>query len=375
MVFFFDNDDTIVQTSWGQEEIDIGIQSDGSSNTEVTSSEGTEQTTAPVEDEASQSISSTNQSIDTVTGWGGSSYVDSIIFSIIVISAAVAAYFIIRFFLNKSADSLNLDRRQLSGINSITKMALIVITVIIIIFHFSSLSGVAAGAISVAAGTIIGFSSRNTISNAIAGILLLSARPFKLGDRIRTTEDESLIGDVVEISLLYTKIKTIRNELVAIPNQTLLQRQIVNYSGLDVLSITINVSLTYNNNRKLIEKILIDCAKNTEGIVTSDNLPNDVAESSRSFNTADNFVTDPFVLLVSFGDYGAVYDLRAFTNKPREFLKIASEIRKRIYDSFQKNGMDLTVPQAQISLQDDIDHDNSKLSNNTRNNNLNNNLR
>jgi small-conductance mechanosensitive channel len=375
MVFFFDNDDTIVQTSWGQEEIDIGIQSDGSSNTEVTSSEGTEQTTAPVEDEASQSISSTNQSIDTVTGWGGSSYVDSIIFSIIVISAAIAIYFIIRFFLNKSADSLNLDRRQLSGINSITKMALIVITVIIIIFHFSSLSGVAAGAISVAAGTIIGFSSRNTISNAIAGILLLSARPFKLGDRIRTTEDESLIGDVVEISLLYTKIKTIRNELVAIPNQTLLQRQIVNYSGLDVLSITINVSLTYNNNRKLIEKILIDCAKNTEGIVTSDNLPNDVAESSRSFNTADNFVTDPFVLLVSFGDYGAVYDLRAFTNKPREFLKIASEIRKRIYDSFQKNGMDLTVPQAQISLQDDIDHDNSKLSNNTRNNNLNNNLR
>ena len=375
MVFFFDNDDTIVQTSWGQEEINIGIQSDGSSNTEVTSSEGTEQTTAPVEDEASQSISSTNQSIDTVTGWGSSSYVDSIIFSIIVISAAVAAYFIIRFFLNKSADSLNLDRRQLSGINSITKMALIVITVIIIIFHFSSLSGVAAGAISVAAGTIIGFSSRNTISNAIAGILLLSARPFKLGDRIRTTEDESLIGDVVEISLLYTKIKTIRNELVAIPNQTLLQRQIVNYSGLDVLSITINVSLTYNNNRKLIEKILIDCAKNTEGIVTSDNLPNDVAESSRSFNTADNFVTDPFVLLVSFGDYGAVYDLRAFTNKPREFLKIASEIRKRIYDSFQKNGMDLTVPQAQISLQDDIDHDNSKLSNNTRNNNLNNNLR
>jgi small-conductance mechanosensitive channel len=374
MIFFFDNDDTIVQTSWGQEEIDIGIQSDGSTNTEVTNSEGTEQTTAPGEDEASQSISSTNQSIDTVTGWGGS-YVDSIIFSIIVISAAVAAYFVIRFFINKSADSLNLDRRQLSGINSITKMALIVITVIIIIFHFSSLSGVAAGAISVAAGTIIGFSSRNTISNAIAGILLLSARPFKLGDRIRTTEDESLIGDVVEISLLYTKIKTIRNELVAIPNQTLLQRQIVNYSGLDVLSITINVSLTYNNNRKLIEKILIDCAKNTEGIVTSDNLPNDVAESSRSFNTADNFVTDPFVLLVSFGDYGAIYDLRAFTNKPREFLKIASEIRKRIYDSFQKNGLDLTVPQAQISLQDDIDHDNSKLSNNTRNNNLNNNLR
>ena len=229
-------------------------------------------------------------------------------------------------------------------------MSIVLISVIVIIFHFSSISGAVAGAISVAAGTIIGFSSRNTISNAIAGILLLSARPFKLGDRIRTTEVENLIGDVVEISLLYTKIKTIRNELVSIPNQTLLQRQIVNYSGLDVLSITVNVSMTYNSNRWLIEKLLIESAKETDGIVTSDNYPNDVAKNSKSYNTADNFVTDPFVMLVRFGDYGAVYDLRAFTNKPREFLKITSEIRKKIYDSFQKNGLDLTVPQAQTTL-------------------------
>jgi small-conductance mechanosensitive channel len=188
-------------------------------------------------------------------------------------------------------------------------------------------------------------------------MLLLSARPFKLGDRIRTTEDESLIGDVVEISLLYTKIKTIRNELVSIPNQTLLQRQIVNYSGLVVLSITVNISMTYNSNRRLIEKLLLESAKETDGILTSDNYPNDVAKNSKYYNTVDNFVTDPFVLLVRFGEYGAVYDLRAFTNKPREFLKIASEIRKKIYDSFQKNGLDLTVPQAQTTLRDNINID------------------
>lgn len=337
---------------YGQDEVDVGIETNGGNGGgELSIVEEQSGSTSPL------------RSTEAIAGIG--SYWDSIIFSIIVISAAIVAYFLIRFFINKSADSLNLDRRQLSGINSITKMAIIVITVILIIFHFSSLSGVAAGAISVAAGTIIGFSSRNTISNAIAGILLLSARPFKLGDRIRTTEDESLIGDVVEISLLYTKIKTIRNELVSIPNQTLLQRQIVNYSGLDVLTITIIVSLTYNIDRRLIEKILIDCAKGTEGIVTSDNFPNDVARTSRSINTADNFVTDPFVLLVKFGDYGVVYDLRAFTNKPKEFLKIASEIRKRIYDSFQDHGLDLTVPQAQIGLDrerdGEINQDNIRL--------------
>jgi small-conductance mechanosensitive channel len=212
-------------------------------------------------------------------------------------------------------------------------MVLIVITIIIIIFQFSSVSGVAAGAISVAAGTIIGFSSRNTISNAIAGILLLSSRPFKLGDRIRTTEDDSLVGDVIEISLLYTKIKTVRNELVAIPNQTLLQRQIVNYSGLDLLATSIEVSVIYNNNRDKIESVLIEGAKNTNGIVTD--------------NPA------PFVLLKKFENYAAVYELRAYTDKPNEYLKIQSEVRKKIYDLFQRNGLDLTVPQAQINIEDD----------------------
>lgn len=363
MLFRFD---TIAQPSYGQEEIDIGIESGDS--TGIVNNEGTEQLTG---EETSESISSSSslpdpsQSFDTITGMGN--YWDSIVFSIIAVSIAVAAYFIIRFFLNRSADSLNLNRRQLTGVNSITKMAIIVITVIVIIFHFSSLSGMAAGAISVAAGTIIGFSSRNTISNAIAGILLLSARPFKIGDRIRTTEDESLIGDVVEISLIYTKIKTIRNELVTIPNQTLLQKQIVNYSGLDILSITVNVSSTYNNNRKFIESILIECAKNTEGILTSDSFPNEVASNNRSSNTADNYVTDPYVLLVRFGDYGAVYDLRAYTNKPREFLKIASEIRKRVYDSFQMKGIDLTVPQfqAQTNTESSIDAGN-KFNDNTK---------
>ena len=191
------------------------------------------------------------------------------------------------------------------------------------------MSGVAASASSIAAGTIIGFSSRNTISNAIAGILLLSSRPFKIGDRIRTTEDDSLIGDVSEITLLYTKIKTIRNELVTIPNQTLLQRQIVNYSGLDILATTVEVSMVYDNNRKLIESLLLEAAKDTGGIIG---------------------YPSPFVLLTRFENYAAVYELRAYTNKPNEYLKIQSETRKKIYDSFQKHRLDLTVPQVQTNI-------------------------
>jgi small-conductance mechanosensitive channel len=267
---------------------------------------------------------------------------DNILILVIGIGVAVALYFLIKHLIKRTADSLGLDKRQLKGINSITKLIIIVITITIILFQFSSLSGVAAGAISVTAGTIIGFSSRNTISNAIAGILLLSSRPFKLGDRIRTTEDESLVGDVVEITLLYTKIKTVRNELVTIPNQTLLQRQIVNYSGLDILAITVELSITYNNSRKLVEQLLIQSAKMTEGIIT--------VSPSNTISTSSSSSKEPYVILKNFDDYGATYELRAYTNRPNEYQRLQSEIRKNIYDMFQNHGLDLTVPQAQIDM-------------------------
>ncbi|MGZ5491252.1 MAG: mechanosensitive ion channel family protein [Nitrososphaeraceae archaeon] len=324
---------TLDLTAIAQEELEILVNEDD----EVISETGEDATTTddnqnedkPIEFNTTSSSSSESESHN---------FWNNIIILIVGIVIAVSLYFLIKHSIKRAADSLGLDKRQLKGINSITKLIIIVITITIIIFQFSSLSGVAAGAISVTAGTIIGFSSRNTISNAIAGILLLSSRPFKLGDRIRTTEDESLVGDVVEITLLYTKIKTVRNELVTIPNQTLLQRQIVNYSGLDVLAITVEISMTYNNNRKLIEQLLIESAKMTEGILSS------------SSSSTISLTTEPYVILKTFDDYGATYELRAYTKRPNEYQKLQSEIRKNIYDIFQKHGLDLTVPQAQIDM-------------------------
>jgi small-conductance mechanosensitive channel len=249
----------------------------------------------------------------------------------ITIVSSIIIYYISNYFLFKTARPLNLDRGEIKGIRSVSKMILIVISITIIIFQFSNVSGVIASAVSVAAGTIIGFSSRNTISNAIAGILLLSSRPFNIGDRIHTTEENQLIGDVIEITLLYTKIRTIKNELVAIPNQTLLQRQIINYSGLENLAIPVRVSLTYDKDRIKIESLLVESALRTEGIIN---------EKYR-----------PFVFLSEFGNYGVTYELRAFTDRPNESMKIQSDLRKSIFDMFLKYNIDMRVPDAQQNIE------------------------
>jgi small-conductance mechanosensitive channel len=95
--------------------------------------------------------------------------------------------------------------------------------------------------------------------------------------------------------------------------------------------------MTYNNNRKLIEQLLIESAKMTERIISS-------------FAGTISLTTEPYVILKAFDDYGATYELRAYTKRPNEYQKLQSEIRKNIYDIFQKHGLDLTVPQAQIDM-------------------------
>jgi small-conductance mechanosensitive channel len=255
---------------------------------------------------------------------GLAEYSDAIILTLIVIGSAFAVYLLIHYLLSRAASSLNLDKKQLKGVDSVIKLIMIVITITIILFQFSSISGAAAGAISVAVGTVIGFSSRNTISSAIAGIILLSARPFKLGDRIKLSEDDSLLGNVVEISLIYTKIKTVRNELVTIPNQSLLQNQIINYSGFKYLAVPVEVSVGYENDKDEIKALLIEAASKTTGIIR------------------DN--PKPYVILKGFDDFAAVYELRAYTERVNDYFRIQSDIRENIYDIFVQKHIDLTTP-------------------------------
>jgi len=249
-------------------------------------------------------------------------YIDDIMVVIIVSLTSISIYFLTRFILKRSADSLNIKERRIKGIDSLIKTMLVVISAIIILFQFSTMSATVAGFISIGVGSVIGFSSRNTISNAIAGVILLSSRPFKLGDRVQAGNTE-LLGDVIEISLIFTKIKTIKNEMVTIPNQVLLQNQIVNYSGYKFLAISIQVSAGYNEDQEKVKLLLLEAAKKTYGLLKE---------------------PKPYVLLKELGDFAAIYELVVYTEKANLSIQIKSALRENVYDLFKQSKIDLTTP-------------------------------
>lgn len=249
-------------------------------------------------------------------------YIDDLIVIIVVVLSSISIYFIIHYVLKRSADSLKIKERRIKGIDSLLKTMLIVISAIIILFQFSTISATVAGFISIGVGSVIGFSSRNTISNAIAGLILLSSRPFKLGDRIQAGNME-VVGDVIEIALIYTKIKTIRNEMITIPNQVLLQNQITNYSGYKFLAISIQVSAGYNEDQENVKYLLLEAAQNTFGVVKE---------------------PKPYVLFKELGDFAAIYELIGYTDKANLSIQIKSDLRGNVYNMFKEAKIDLTTP-------------------------------
>jgi small-conductance mechanosensitive channel len=251
-----------------------------------------------------------------------------ILISLIVAAGGTILYYLIKYLVKRKSASKQYSKKEIGSLLSIAKVGVTVITAVIIIFQFSVPSGIFASGIGLIASTVIGFAAKNTISNLIAGVILLWYRPFKIGDRILIADrNDRILGDVVDISVMYTKVKTVINELVSVPNQMMVENRMMNYSGFDIIAAVVKVSVTYDQDRKRIESLLTEAATKVEGVVQK---------------------PYPYVVLTELGNFAAIYELRAFTDKPNEYLRIQSEIRMTIYDTFQKHGVDLTTPAVQV---------------------------
>ncbi len=110
----------------------------------------------------------------------------------------------------------------------------------------------------------------------------------------------------------------------------------MNYNGFEHLAVSIEVSILYGSDKDKIKSLLVQAASNIVGII--------------SYNPK------PYVILKKFDNFAAVFELRAYTKRSNEFLRIHSYIREIVFDSFQKSGLDLTIPQAQINFDSTSSH-------------------
>ncbi|MCL1908233.1 MAG: mechanosensitive ion channel family protein [Holophagaceae bacterium] len=189
--------------------------------------------------------------------------------------------------------------------------------------HIPGNESIAFKSISVFIGLLVSFGSAGVVNQAMNGLAIMYARSFKTGDYVKIGEVE---GTVSELSMLSTKLHTIRHEEIVIPNSVVISQTTHNYTRLlDEHGVGISTTLRFNHDVpwRQVHALLLMAAKNTNGL-TKDPAPYVIQTdlgSACEYTLVVHMVADP---------------------KLRQFVK--SELHQNIQDSFNQFGLKLMTP-------------------------------
>jgi len=206
------------------------------------------------------------------------------------------------------------------------KIVRVVIVVLALVVAYPYIPGSGSDAfkgISLFIGVVVSLGSSSAISNLIAGIMITYRRAFRIGDRVRIGD---VTGDVTAIRMQVTHLRTVKNEQVTIPNSTILNGQVVNYSTLaakEGLILHTTVGIGYETPWRQVEALLRMAAGRTAGLASE---------------------PAPFVQHRELGDFCVTYELNAYCNDAKAMNRLYTELHRNILDVFNEYGVQIMTP-------------------------------
>jgi small-conductance mechanosensitive channel len=205
----------------------------------------------------------------------------------------------------------------------IVRFLLIALGVVVAFPYLPASSSPAFTGVSVFLGVLVSLASSSALSNIIAGLVLTYTRAYRIGDRVQVG---GTYGDIVDTSLLVTRVRTIKNEEITIPNGIVLGNSVTNYSReAKALGLILHTSVTigYDAPWRTVHGLLIDAALATPGILRG---------------------PAPFVWQTSLNDFYVTYEINAYTDAPAEMPAIYAALHANIQDAFYKGGVEIMSP-------------------------------
>ncbi|MFC1454900.1 mechanosensitive ion channel family protein [Candidatus Undinarchaeota archaeon] len=190
-------------------------------------------------------------------------------------------------------------------------------------------------------GLALALAAQTPLSNFFSGILLTINRPFDLGHRIEIVG--KYLGDIVEIGTFSTKLRTLENNIVVIPNVQLTQMELINHDLTDDrVKLKIPVNVAYGTDAEKVEKILHKVIKGIDGIVES---PLDNSSKEHAKTEAQSGV-----YFVGYGDFALNFVVIVWIKNTRIKFKIQNEINTKIQKEFKKAGIKIPFPIREIYM-------------------------
>ncbi|MCR4739739.1 MAG: mechanosensitive ion channel family protein [Lachnospiraceae bacterium] len=243
----------------------------------------------------------------------------------------VIGVYIIRFIRKVIVKYLNKTSVPIDNISFIDSMVKIILYFILILFIAGNFGIQATSILALvgSAGLTIGLAFQGALSNFAGGVLILMTKPFKLGDYIVISP--SFEGTVTDIDIVHTKLRTLDNRIIVVPNGTLANTTLINSTAEEKRKIELFLPVSYSTDIDKARKVILDVVKNEENIEDDG---------------------DAVVFVESFGNSAINIGLRVYVQTVR-FLPTKWRLNEYIKKAFDKNGIEIPFDQMDVHLKKD----------------------
>ena len=270
-----------------------------------------------------------NYIIDPITAVGRAflNYLPNLFYIIVI----VAAMYYVAKFVRLLAREVERGNIRISGFYpewaqptyKIVRFLLIAFTAVVIYPYLPGENSPAFKGVGIFIGVLFSLGSTSAVANVVAGVILIYARGFRVGDWVKIGDN---LGEVTSQTMLATHMKTIKNEEIIIPNSVVLGSYVTNYSMLaqqQGLILHTSVTIGYDAPWRKVHELLIEAALKTKYILRE---------------------PAPFVLQTALQDSYVQYEINAYTDAPLEMVNIYSELHSNIQDCFYAAGVEIMSP-------------------------------
>ncbi|MDF1500035.1 MAG: mechanosensitive ion channel family protein [Anaerolineales bacterium] len=225
-----------------------------------------------------------------------------------------------------SRTETELDNQLIPFFRRVLQILLVTIVLIILLSHFEA--DVSALVTTLGVGSLaIALAAQETLSDTIAGFVIMIDRPYRIGDRIEI-QDLGTWGDVVDIGLRSTRIRTRDNRMVIVPNSVIGKSLIVNYSYPDTMyRIQIHIGVSYGTDLEHARQTIIDAVREVEGVL--DDHPVEA-------------------LFLEFGDSALIFRVRWWLDSYEDTRRMFDRVNTAMYNTLRREGIELPFPQRDV---------------------------
>lgn len=235
----------------------------------------------------------------------------------------------IRKIVRRSFERTGADTGVMQFVDSMLKFGLYALLIFMIATKFGVESSSVAALIA-SAGVAVGLALQGSLSNFAGGILILILKPFAVGDYISVTQ-EGIEGTVKEIQIFYTKLATVDNQTVVVPNSILTSNSLTNVTARPERKLDLKVGISYDADMKEAKRIIEDMLRGDASVIQDEEI---------------------MVFVSDLADSAVIIGLRAWV-KTEEYWAARWRLLEQIKNAFDEAGIEIPYNQLTVHLSGD----------------------